>query len=45
MGEGRALGALSISCPAVRLPENRCPEFGALVHDGAERISRELAAH
>jgi IclR family transcriptional regulator, acetate operon repressor len=37
---GAPIGAISISCPAQRLPDDRVARYGALVRSAAEEISR-----
>jgi IclR family acetate operon transcriptional repressor len=43
IGSERPLGALSISCPATRLPDEAVPALGKLVTEAAKRISDQLA--
>lgn len=40
--DGNPIAAMSISCPASRLPVERIPEYGALVVKAAAEISRNL---
>lgn len=39
----RAVGSVSISCPATRLPEERIPVYGPMVAEVAAEIERDLA--
>jgi IclR family transcriptional regulator, acetate operon repressor len=41
--EGRPIAALSISCPASRLPEDKMPFFGEKVIAAARNVSQRLA--
>ncbi|HET8935240.1 MAG TPA: IclR family transcriptional regulator [Polyangiales bacterium] len=41
---GRPIGSLSISCPALRLPEDRVARYGALVRRAADQIGLLMLA-
>ncbi|UNM16567.1 IclR family transcriptional regulator [Streptomyces formicae] len=41
--DGRALAALAVSAPSLRLPKSRVPEIAAAVRATASRLSAELA--
>jgi IclR family transcriptional regulator, acetate operon repressor len=43
VGSGQPIGALSISCPSFRLPDNLVDEYGKLVRNAAKEISRLIA--